>query len=417
LLRATGGNATWPVPGPATRRLLASYYLYQATVSSSFFAPVFVVYYQQRAGLDVATVLWLESWALFVRGVLDLPFGALADRWSRRACLEAGALGSVAAAVLLLAHPTLAGAALAETLFAAAAAMRSGADSAFLYDTLDDAGALDVYARAESRGQAVVSLSSGATAVAGGLLAAVDLRLPYVAAAIASVAGGLVARRLAPDAPARRLHGTRALMREAAGAAAAAPAVRWSIALAAFAVVGSHVYFYLQQPYLEAIGVPVAAFGLVFAATKGVTAVVAASAHRVDRDLGPLGTAVVMAGVPALGLGAMSAVASPAGAVLLLSRGVLDGLWQPLTNVWLNRLVPSRLRATMLSLQSLVARLALGATLALLGAGVARGGIAHTLALAAAVAAAGGAALVAAGARVGSHTRVAASGTCDTKRG
>jgi hypothetical protein len=107
----------------------------------------------------------------------------------------------------------------------------------------------------------------------------------------------------------------------------------------------------------------------------------------------------------------------PAGALLVMSRGVLDGLWQPLTNVYLNGLVGSRLRATMLSLQSLVARLALGLALALLGAGVARGGVAHTLAAAALGALVVGAVLVVAGARVMSSVRLAASGgPCDSNR-
>jgi hypothetical protein len=101
-----------------------------------------------------------------------------------------------------------------------------------------------------------------------------------------------------------------------------------------------------------------------------------------------------MATTPVVGLAAMSVVGVPAGAALLLTRGVLDGLWQPLTNVYLNRLVDSRLRATMLSAQSLVSRLALAATLALLGAGTARLGLTTTLALAACAVAVAGAVLV-----------------------
>jgi hypothetical protein len=95
----------------------------------------------------------------------------------------------------------------------------------------------------------------------------------------------------------------------------------------------------------------------------------------------------------------MAAVATPAGALLLLTRGVLDGLWQPLMNVYMNRLVGSRLRATMLSAQSLASRLALAAVLALLGLGTERIGLARTLAAAAVAVLAAGAMLVARGPR------------------
>src|SRR5439155_4546137 len=122
-------------------------------------------------------------------------------------------------------------------------------------------------------------------------------------------------------------------------------------------------------------------------------------AHRVDGRLGARGATSAMAGASALGLGAMSVVGRPEGAALLLTRGMLDGLWQPLLNVYMNRLVDSRLRATMLSLQSLVARLALAAVVALLGVGTATVGLARTLAVAALAAALAGGALLVTGPR------------------
>lgn len=382
-------------------RLTRAYYRYQATASCVFFWPIFFVYYQDRAGLSEATVLWLQSFAVVVRALLDVPFGAAADRWSRRACLVLAALGYLVGALVLVVHPTLAVALLAETAFAAAAALKSGADSALLYDTLQDAGRLDLYARAEGRGQAVVSLASGATAIAGGLLAAVDLRLPYVATMVAAAASARFASTLADDG---RLRGSRdgaALLLRDAARLTRAGAVRWLLALAAVAVTASHVYFYVQQPYLRAIGVPVAGFGIVFAATKVVTAVVSTRAYRVDERLGPRGAALVMATAPAVGFWLMSIVTGPVGALLILSRGALDGLWPPLLNVYMNRLVPSRLRATMLSVQSLAARLALAGGLALLGVGVVRVGLPATLAAAAlGVALAGGMLVVAAPASV-----------------
>ncbi|HYR96681.1 MAG TPA: MFS transporter [Candidatus Binatus sp.] len=382
-------------------RVLRSYYLYQATASCVFFSPVFYVYYQERVGLELATVLWVQSYYLTVRALLDLPLGALADRYSRPACLAAFALCHMAGSATLLLAPTFAGVLAAETLFAVGGAFRSGADSAFLFDALQAADRLDLYPQAESRAQAVISIATGTTAVIGGFLAALDLRLPYVATFLAAAASGTFV--LAFGEPSHA-HGSRAtsvtvLVREAVRHAVGSSAVRWVMALGAFAVVSSHVYFYLQQPYLRGIGVPLALFGVVFAGTKVVTAVIASGAHRIDAALGPRAATAVMAAAPAVGLGAMSLVSVPAGAALILTRGVLDGLWQPLMNVYMNRLVESRLRATMLSAQSLVARLALAGAIALLGVGTARAGLPATLASAALAAAAAGLALVATGPR------------------
>ena len=381
-------------------RVLASFYRYQAAASCVFFTPIFYVYYQEQVGLALPTIIWVQSYFLAVRALLDLPLGALADRYSRPACLAAYALCHVAGSALLIAWPAFASVLAAETLFATGGAFRSGADSAFLFDALQAAGRLDLYPQAESRAQAVISTAVAATAVTGGLLAAVDLRLPYVATILAGGASAAFALGFVePGVHASRRASVGDLVREAGRQAARSAAVRWVMALAAFAVVSSHVYYYLQQPYLRSLGVPHALFGVVFAGTKLVTALVASGAHRADLLVGPRATVAIMAAASALGLGAMSVARTPAGAALVLSRGVLDGLWMPLLNVYMNRLVESRVRATMLSAQSLVARLALAGAIALLGVASSGIGLAATLAAAALAAGVAGAALLATGPR------------------
>jgi MFS family permease len=376
-------------------RLLRRYYWYQAVSTATLFQAVFFVYYAERAGLSVPAILGLQSFNTGLRALLDLPFGALADRTSRRRCLVGASLGILAGSAVLLGWPSLGGAIVAEALFAVASALRSGADSALLFDTLRADGRIDRYPHAESRGQAMASLGSGTAAVLGGVLAGIDLALPYVATLVtaavgAAIAAGLDERRTGDGHP----RSSRGRMRDAAATAWRTPEVRWVLGVAVFAVVASHVYFYLQQPYLRAVGVPLALFGVVFAATKLVTAVVAASAHRVDAALGQRATVALMAAVPAAGLGAMAAIGGPLGAVVILSRGLLDGLWMPLVNVYMNRLVDSRLRATMLSLQSVLARLGLSAALAALGVATAAWGLWITLGVVAGMVAVAGAVLV-----------------------
>jgi MFS family permease len=341
-----------------------------------------------------------------LRAILDVPFGALADRTSRRLCLVAGMLALSVASALVVWRPTLRVIVVAETFFAVGTALRSGADSALLYDLLKDAGRLDVYPRAESRGQGVAALASGTTGVIGGLLASYDLGLPYVVTTVVAGCGAVVAMGLRLDS---RVHAhDEGRMRTAAALVARTPALVWSIALAAFAVSTSHVFYFLQQPYLRSISVPLGWFGLVFAATKLGTAVVALRAASIDRALGERGATIVMALAGALGLAAMSVATGPMGAAFVLTRGVLDGLWMPLTNVWVNRLVPSALRATALSLQSLVSRLALAAVIALAGIGTAHVGLHTTLAFAACAVVSAGTVLVAAVPRLPERRRVIA---------
>jgi MFS family permease len=361
----------------SVKRLVATYLLYEAAASSTFYSAVFFVFYEDRVGLSAALVLGLQSYAIGLRALLDLPFGALADRTSRRACLIGSALGMITGAALLLTWPALAAVWIAETCFAAASALRSGADSALLFDALRSEDRLDEYPRTESRGQAAASLGSGLAAVIGGLLAAEDPRLPYAATALVACLTAFLAFRLPEARIAGRVRGARFLGE--ARRAVRTRGVPWTLGLAVLTVVASHAYFFLQQPYLRAIGVPVALFGVVFAATKVVTALVASIAHRADDALGERGAAALMGVVSTLGLTAMGAITGPLGALLVLTRGALDGLWMPLLNIYINRRVGSDVRATTLSLMNVLSRLALSIALAVLGWALAEVGLTAAL--------------------------------------
>jgi MFS family permease len=218
-----------------------------------------MVFYQDRAGLELSTILWVQTYSTALRATLDVPFGALADRTSRRLCLVAGMVLPAIASALLVWRPTLAVIVVAETLFATGTALRSGADSALLYDCLKDAGRLDAYPRAESRGQGAAALASGTTAVVGGLLAARELTLPYVATALVTLAGAAVALRLRIDPPATRARGA---CGAAARPGATSPRLVRSIALAA-SPWRRRTSTTTSATTCARFGVPIAAFGVV----------------------------------------------------------------------------------------------------------------------------------------------------------
>jgi len=389
-----------------------AFYRYQLAASVVFIQPIFFVYYLDVVGLELATVLGLQSYNVALRACLEVPSGVLADRWSRRGCLVGSALAIATGAAVLLVAPSFVAALVAETAFGTAHALRSGADSALLHDGMSAAGAIGLYPRAEGRARAIGAAASGAAALAGGLLAEIGITWPYVA----TIAAALLAAVFALGLPEPRHDRSVApgTMRPALEYVARHAAVRWTIALAMLSVVASHVYFYFQQPYLKAVGAPLWLFGATVAATKAVNALVAVGAHRADLRLGARGTAATMTAVATVGLGGMAVVTSPVGAGLILTRGVLDGLWEPLLNVYQNRLVPTHLRATLLSVQNLAARLALAAAIWGLGRIAGEVGVHGAVGAGAALACVVGVTLVMLGGRPQVRERLAGASPCDS---
>lgn len=376
-------------------RLLRNYYAFQLLYCCTFYQAIFFVFYAEAVGLDAAAVLALQAYYVGLRAALELPAGALADRFGRRGSLVWAGLAMASGAALLVSFPSLATAIAAETLLAIGTALRSGIDSALLYDGLAAIGASERYARAESRGHALGAIGSGLAAVVGAALASFDVRWPYQATVVMMLAAaGCAAMLSGGEAPASRRESPLRLIGSAARQAVRVGHIRWVLALAIFVVVLSHVFFYGQQPLLLELDVPVVWFGVLFAAVKLVTSVVATQAYRVDSVLGERGVTGLLSAIAVVGLGALALSTSAWGALILLSRGLFDGLWQPLSQIYLNRLAASELRATLLSLQNLGARLALSAAVAAFGLGTARFGLLPAFGLAAVCAAIGGALLL-----------------------
>ncbi len=376
-------------------RLLRSYYAFQFLYCCTFYQAIFFVFYAEAVGLDAPAVLALQSYYVGLRAALEVPAGALADRFGRRGSLVCAGLAMASCAALLVWFPSLGTAIVAETLLAIGTSLRSGIDSALLYDGLAAIGASQRYARAESRGQAIGAFGSGLAAVVGAALASVDVRWAYQATVVMMLAAaGSAAMLGGGEVPTERREPALRLIRSAALTAVRVPHIRWVLCLAIFVVVLSHVFFYGQQPLLQELEVPVIWFGVLFACVKLVTSVVATQAYRVDASLGERGATALMSVIAVVGLGALAVTNSAWGALILLSRGLFDGLWQPLSHIYLNRLAATELRATLLSLQNLGARLALSAAVAGFGVGTAHFGVLSTFGLAAVCAAIAGALLL-----------------------
>lgn len=142
-----------------------------------FLLPVLIPLYT-ASGLGPTEVYVVQL--VYTTGVMvfEVPSGWVADVLGRRPALL---LGSLAHAGGLLAY-ALAGDfwtfALAEAVLAFGASLRSGTDTALLWDTLEALGRRDEYAAIQGRVDLTTRIGTAAGSVAGGLLALIFLTLP-----------------------------------------------------------------------------------------------------------------------------------------------------------------------------------------------------------------------------------------------
>jgi MFS family permease len=324
-----------------------------------------VPFFRDWGGLDLGQILLLNAWFMFWNCVLEVPTGAVADRFGRRVSLLLGLAVGTAATLIFVAAPRLGVFLLAEVAMALAYTLISGADEALLYDSLVAAERTHEAKRAIARLESAKLLGIVLGALGGAALThALPLRgiLALQAVPMACAAG--VALFLVEPPSSERAAGRASLLRvarEGLGLVLASPALR-RLALDLVPVGAlSFLVIWLYQPLLETAGIPLGAFGPVHVALALGQIAVLHGAGRLEDLLGSrrrvLFACALVAGLGWIALGfARSAWLVVPLVVVVASFGLARG---PLLGASLHRHIPGERRATALSGISMLRTLAI----------------------------------------------------------
>ncbi|MEO7097332.1 MAG: MFS transporter, partial [Polyangiales bacterium] len=360
------------------QRELRLFYAFRLLATSYLYVPIFMLF-QEARGLSFFERLALGGIFSAVIILVEIPTGVFADRIGRRRSMLIGALTMVASCLIAARAHGFATFAIAEALGAMSIAMCSGADSAYLFDFLREHDRTHEYSRHESTASAWHLMGSAVAFAGGGLLAQIDLALPYlVTAGVASIAAVIACvlhddRPLAGEhIPPRALLRSRgafvvarswvAQMRNALAEVGRNPRLGWMVGYSAVVFVLLRTSIYIYQPYLQERGLGPVASGGLFAAVYVVASAVAYRTYRLRRRFGDetlLWSLLAVLAVSFIGLA--GAANGPWMISLLVIQAVANGLYSPLTKPLLNQeITDSRNRAAILSVESMARRAAMG---------------------------------------------------------
>ncbi len=350
-----------------------------AAVSTS--VVLWVVFLQKQYGFSLTevTLLDLPFWA--GKFLFEIPTGVVADRYGRRLSLAiASGLVCLSWAVFSLIGSFWV-LALTQVVGAIGATFESGANEALLFESLKALGREDEYAKISARMGVAFTASSMVCGVGMGILATVSLVLPV---ALSSVLFGLTLlpilllketrrRKVEESQPAPP--GYRQIVNQAYSALRGSAALRWAVT---YLVILSCVAFYVSvflQPYTLSLGLGVVALGPVMVIFQFMSITGALAVPAAQRKLG---SRALLAGVPALLVACLLAIglvrAVPILSVVALSS-FLFTLTQPVLLAVVQGKIGDEARATLLSIQSLLATVFLILTEPALGVIADRAGV------------------------------------------
>ncbi len=361
----------------AIRRKLRLFYVFRLLATSYLYVPIFMLFQVSR-GLTFFESLLLGGIFSAVVIAVEVPTGVFADRIGRRRSMMFGALAMVASCLLAMTAHSFATFAVAESLGALSIALCSGADSAYLFDFLRENDRAHEYDRRESTASAWHLMGSAVAFAGGGLLAQIDLALPYLVTAGVAAVAAVVASQLHDDRPTASDHRIPASMvmrswssqvASALGAVTRNPRLAWIVGYSAVVFVLLRATVYLYQPYLEERGLGAVSIGLLFAGVYVIASLVAYRTHQLRRRFGDevmLWSVLAVLAVSFVGLA--GAGRGPWMFALLVVQAVANGIYSPLTKPLLNaEISDSRRRAAVLSVDSMARRAAMGLFAPLVG--------------------------------------------------
>jgi MFS family permease len=373
--------------------------LFRVLFNSRFYYPVLAVLFLDL-GLSATQYTLLNfAWALAIVCV-DLPAGALADRIGRRPLIVTAAVAMVIEMTVLCVAPIGGGTALFlicllnRLLSGAAEGMASGADEALVFDSLAERGrsaewplVLDQVTRWQSVGMVAAMLIGGAVYDPGfmngiggmfgwswGLGQGVTLRFPVYLNLVTAILTLLVALRLREPAHPETGEAKRKEAGERLRAGEGVFAVireggRWILRtpLALFVILAGvlldsvvRLFYTFSSSYFRLIDLPAASFGIIGAALGALGFVVAPVARRMAQRGSVSGNFAMGAVAILLGLIGLAARWRWWGALFMIPLGAAMTVIGFLVSYYLNALVESGLRATVLSFKGLVFNLGYG---------------------------------------------------------
>lgn len=331
-------------------------YIYKFLSEFYLIAPILIPYYssKQLSSTQIFTIQAVYALSILI---FEIPSGYLADVVGRKKTLIMGAAAFPIGICIYAFTSSFFSFIVAEFILAIANSMRSGCDSAMVYDTLQQTHQESEYKKYEGRSAFYTRIGTSVSSVLGGVAALVSLGLPFYINIATGVLMLPVALTLTEP---KRIkleskHPFRDIIRISRFSLSQKRLrlfLLWAAMIVSTGIVGIWAYFL----YYQSLGLSIGYFGVLFAVFQLASAWGSAKAHLIENKLGQKRSLLLLLviGLDFLLLGLFqSAFLIP----LIFLNAFLWGFSYPLFRDYINRLIQSEIRATVLSVANMLGSL------------------------------------------------------------
>lgn len=330
--------------------------------------PIIVLFYQEN-GLSMQNVLTLKAFYSVAVVIMEIPSGYFADIWGRKKTLILGSILGCLGFIVYSFSSDFYGFLLAELVLGVGSSFISGADSALLYDSLLQDKKEKTYLKQESRMMSVGNFAEALAGVAGGSLALISLRTPFIFQVfIAFMAVPASFMLLEVETSKTQIkNGFGYILKIVRYSLWENLQLRLNILYSSIFGCATLSLAWFVQPYLKQFDMNVSRIGIIWTFLNLTVGFTALFAHRIENRLGKIGTSLLIVIGLSSGFILSGVMTSQIGIVCLFYFYIIRGIATPILKDYINRITTSEMRATVLSLRNFIIRILFAAIAPFLG--------------------------------------------------
>jgi len=321
--------------------------------------PIMFLFYQENH-LSTQDLFLLKAAYSAAIVVFEIPSGYFGDIWGRKQSLILGSVLGFIGFTFYCFSWGFWGFLVCEIILGIGQSFISGSDSAMLYDTLQEAKREKEYLKIEGRFISIGNFAEAIAAPLGVLIAVISLRTTfYFQAAVAFAA--IPAALMLFEPGRREMRGTtsfKQVLRIVKYALFQHRGLQSTIIYSSVIGTATLTMAWFVQPYFVFLSLPLPFYGLVIPLLNVTTGVTSIYAYKFEKKLGRENTILFIAITIALGYLFLGLFNTLGALFFLFLFYIIRGIATPVLKNHINEITPSEIRATVLSIRSLIIRLA-----------------------------------------------------------
>jgi MFS family permease len=339
---------------------VTKFYLTSFLKNQTYFTPILIVFLQAQH-LSYQQIFWVFTIGSIFSFLIEIPTGIFADLYGKRKSVIISKFGIFLSFVVFGFSSVFWHFVIAQALFVFGNAFRSGTETAYVYDYTiqNEKNGVPQYTEVKGKQKFWARIGeSGATALGGVIAAALGYRYVFFIAAIPAFFNFLLAISWEEikehHAGAVKIEHTIQHTKKSLCEIwknKATLMIILNITLFTSVLAASNKFI---QPYMTEAGIPIAAFGFVYAAALGLTAFIVRYSYKIEATFGrirSINTLSLLAAIPLAVIGFR--FISIAGVVLFFIVVIIENIRSPIANTEFHKRVLSEQRATQGSILSL----------------------------------------------------------------